>query len=274
MDCIPFFIAILLLIILVNVNIKEGFSQNVSTNKDLIDNNISLLKSGLNSFQSNYLKDFNNNITVRINQDYDNIYDISENDTTPHITFSKYQYDYTQANNNIPVVLNDKLEMWIDVSYTNIINTISYESLLQSITSSQYIKDNINGTSLTKTEDITEYKMVMISLNILNDIKLDYDKFHNTFNDYFSNVSGLNLLEYHQSIVEIIRSIEFITPTLFEVCIPYFNSGETDYDLSTITLNGDNYYNMIKTKYTNVDNYDRIINNYTKSFNNLLRPNI
>ena len=174
----------------------------------------------------------------------------------------------------VPSTLNNKLELWIDVSYTNIINTTSYESLLQSITSSQYIKDNINGSSLTKTDDITEYKMVMICLNILNDIKLDYDKFHNTFNDYFSDVSGLNLLEYHQSIVEIIRSIEFITPTLFEVCIPYFNSGETDYDLSTITINGDNYYNLLKTKYTNVDNYDRIINNYTNSFNDLLRPNI
>ena len=57
MVCIPFIIAILLLIILININKKEGFTRNITTST--IESNINIIKNGLNFFQSNYLKDLN-----------------------------------------------------------------------------------------------------------------------------------------------------------------------------------------------------------------------
>ena len=246
-----------------NINIKEGFTNNVTTNT--IESNISLIKNGLNTFQNSYLKDLNNNIKANLNFDYTNIYDTSTN----QVTFSKYQSDYLTQDPNL--IINDNLEMNIDVNYANIITTNSYIALLSAIDSCIYIKNNINGYSLTNTDDITEYKMVSICLNILNDIKNQYNKFNIIINDSFSDISGLNLLEYHQTIVEVIRTIQFQTPILFFVCIPYFNTGNNDYDFSDININGENFeiiQDMIKSKYPS--SYDTIINSYTHSFNDLL----
>jgi hypothetical protein len=276
MGCIPFFIAILLLIILINVNIKEGFT----TTTPLIDSNLDLIKNNLSSFQTNYLKDFKNNIKVALkNHSYDNVYNVSSDATK--VDFSNYTYNYTQSisnsqNQKSPFVIDNYLEMNIDVSYTTIINSTSYNALINAIKSCEYIQNNINGNSLSKLDDINEYKMVSITLRILNDIKSQYDKFNIVFNNTFTDISGLNLLEYHQSIVEVIRGIEFATPILFYICIPYFNNKTLDYDLSQIKLNGENYgsiQNMMETKLL-PDNYTRIINSYTNSFNDLLRPNV
>jgi hypothetical protein len=264
MVCIPFIIAIFILIILVNINIKEGFTSNITTST--IESNINTIKNGLNFFQTNYLKDLNNNINTRLNKEYNNIYDTSTN----QVSFSKYQNDY--INQSPTLVINDNLELTIDISYATITQTNSYASLIQAIESCGYVKNNINGKLLTDPNDITEYKMVSVCSNILNGIKLSYDKFDTVIKESYSDVSGLNLLEYHQTIVEVIRHIQFQTPILFSVCIPYFNTGTTDYDLSSVQLDGANFaiiQDMIKTKYPS--NYDTIINSYTRSFNDLIQ---
>ena len=249
---------------MININKKEGFTRNITTST--IESNINIIKNGLNFFQSNYLKDLNYNINARLNKDYNNIYDTSTN----QVSFSKYQYDYTIRSPSLEI--NDNLVMNIDISYAAITQTNSYASLIQAIDSCDYIKNNINGNILTNINDITEYKMVSICTNILNNIKLSYDKFNTVIKESYTDVSGLNLLEYHQTIVEVIRQIEFQTPILFSVCIPYFNTGTTDYDLSSVNLDGGNFgivQDMIRAKYPS--SYDSIINSYTRSFNDLIQ---
>jgi hypothetical protein len=215
MDWIPFFIAILLLIILVNVNITEGFSNNITS--DIIENyEIDLIKN-LNMFRVNYLNDFDINITSTLNHNYNNINDSSSN----QIKFDNYLYKYRTRDPSF-VYINDLI---MNVNYKNIYDSNSYKALQIALISCQNII-NIVGLQIDEqtslSDDLNEYKMLLICIHVLNDINDEYKKFNYIFNNSFTDISGLNLLEYHETIVQIIRTIEYKTPLLFMLCIPYF----------------------------------------------------
>ena len=215
MDWIPFFIAILLLIILVNVNIKEGFSVNLTS--DIIENYERDLIKKLNIFRESYLNDFDNNITSTLNRNYDNINDSSSN----QIKFDNYVYKYRTLDPSF-VFIND---LTMNIKYTSIYESKSYKALQHCLIICQNII-NIVGTKIDEntslTDDVNEYKILLICIKILDDINDQYKKFVNVFNTSFTDISGLNLLEYHETIIQIIRTIEYQTPILFMLCIPYF----------------------------------------------------
>uniref|UniRef100_A0A6C0JIZ3 Uncharacterized protein n=1 Tax=viral metagenome TaxID=1070528 RepID=A0A6C0JIZ3_9ZZZZ len=221
MDWIPFFIAILLLIILVNINVKEGFSNNVTS--ELIEKYEKDLLSNLYTFGGVYLYDIDRNITTTINRRYSNI----NYDTSNEIDFNTYTKQYRSRDPSF-VFIN---ELTMNVKYTSIYDSDSYNALQTALISCQNII-NIVGSQINDEtslpEDLSEYKILLICIKLLNDINDQYKKFSNVFNSSisFTDISGLSLLEYQETIVQIIKSIQDNTPLIYIVCQQYFQNKE------------------------------------------------
>jgi hypothetical protein len=266
----PFFIAILLLIILVNINIKEGFSNNITS--DLIKYNETKLIQSLLSFTDYFLDDVNNNIKSTINRDYNNINDNSNN----NIDFDTYTTNFRTYDPSFAFI-ND---LSMNITYNNLFTSISYTSLQEALFICQNIIDvvgkNINEqTSLP--DDITEYKILLICITVLNDINNQYTKFKYIFNtsNSFTNISGLNLLESQELIIQIIKTIKLKIIILKQICIKYFIEKKINVDLSSIKINSvPNSQQIIDLLKTNDLEYNEYINKSKNIYNNLIQPNI
>ena len=267
MDCIPFFIAILLLIILVNINIKEGFSNNITS--DIIKSNETKLVDNILKYKQNFLFDFNKNIQATLNRNYNNVNDSSSNE----IDFETYTTKYKTRDPSF-VIIND---LKMSIKYTSIYDSDSYNSLQTALISCQNII-NIVGLQINEEtsllDDINEYKILLICIKILNDVNEQYNKFNYIFNSSssFTDISGLNLLESQELIIQVIHTILFQLPILMTVCIPYFMDKTTTIDLTTIKISDITKFGPIidMLKVNEELGYDKMINNFTNNYNDLI----
>ena len=267
MDCIPFFIAILLLIILINVNTKEGFSDNVTS--DLIKSNEEKLITNLKNFKTYYLIDLNKNIQARLNHNY-NLQQFSNN--TNDYDFGKYINNYRTSDPSF-VIIN---ELEISINHKNIYTSSSYNSLQSALISCQNIINIVGSQIIEETslpDDINEYKILLICIKILDDINEQYNKFNYIFNssNSFTDISGLELLESHDLIIQVIKKIDDQLPLLFTLCIPYLNDKTLNINLSTIKIKDiTNFGPIIDMLKSNNDNYDNYTNFLSNTFNDLI----
>ena len=270
-EIIYIIIAILLLVILVNLNVKEGFSTNFATTYNRIDLNATKqnILDKLTIYKDNYLTDINSIFDASLNKDPNNIYGDNEihnytfnnrDDVPTTIDINKFD-GYTQSYR----IRNRKMESLDDFQYVPGLNmTIHYNKLINTTDSYIAIKNIVDYTqsiitnigsvfanynnnkvltneSYTQT-DINDYKMILLLNKRASSILIDYDSLNIIFmNNSFITTNDINLLSYHESIIQILRRIISKTPLLLFVCYPYFNGDIID-NISELDINNETTY--------------------------------
>ena len=237
-EIIYIIIAILALIILVNLNVKEGFSDTFNTTYVDISLNETkkLILDNLTIYKNNYLTDFNNIFTSKltasnITLDPNNIYGDGKphNFTSAYIDsgtgenqiidinrFENYTYAYrTQPPNTIfPTVPN----MTMTINNTTVVNeTLSYIAIFNIIQNTQRIINGVtsrgiftnynnsdipNNATYTQT-DINDYKMIYLTNFMVTQILESYDKLNDVLITTSNNTYTLDNIIYTRDYTDI-----------------------------------------------------------------------
>jgi len=305
-EIIYIIIAILLLVILVNLNVKEGFSTTINTTYNMINLNETkqTIINNIAIYKTNYLSDFNSIFDSSFNVDPVNIYgdnaihnftsaSIDSGTGTNQIVdinrFDNYTYAYrTQPQKTIfPTVpgmimtVNHKITVKQTPSYIAIKQIIDNTQLIINYIKNIGLFTNYNNNALLTNEkyrqqDIDDYKMILLTNLAVKGLLDQYNTLELELlttgdNVYYTDTSGTNLITKHEAIIQTIRGILYQIPLLFFVCLPYFNNTAGSDILSNISkldMNTMDGYNNIHGVFGTV--LDRVVSStFTAPYNNL-----
>lgn len=256
-------IAILLLVILVNLNVKELFTTEFTTNNSTEFNNTysiglnetkQFILNNLTSYKNNYLLDFNRIFDASFNVDPHNIYGDNDNinhtftsSTNQVLNINKFDnyinaYNTKPQNTVVPTVPGMKMVVnhIIDVSRSNsyiaiqnidtyITNIINYFD--STLVFKNYVNESIIDIDKPYTiKDIEYYKMILLTRSSIIGLLDNYNKLNiallpspNNNDNIYTVTTENNLITKHDVIILSIRTILLQIPILLFVCYPYFN---------------------------------------------------